>query len=113
MNQKNKIILLAYTALLFSGGFIGYIKSHSLMSLIASMTFSIVLMTLYFLDKRIKNVVSYVAFTLVLLDSFFSYRFIKTLKIMPSGIFAIITFLTIVLFIKSSDRIQNKAQRGP
>lgn len=113
MNKKNKLILSVYTVLLVAGGFIGYMKSHSLMSLVMAGLFSTIFMILMLFDKAIPKAISYASFSLILLDSFFTYRFLKTWKIVPSLAFALITFITVILFIKVSDPIQNKARRAP
>jgi uncharacterized membrane protein (UPF0136 family) len=113
MNKKNKLILSIYTLILFSGGIIGYFKSHSLMSLITSCGFSIAFIFLMTFHKKITKSVSYSSFLLIFLDSFFTYRFLKTWKVMPSLALAVLTFCTVILFIKSSDPLQNKARRAP
>jgi uncharacterized membrane protein (UPF0136 family) len=113
MNKKNKNIIIGYALLLLVGGFMGYAKSHSLSSIIMATSFSSILFSLVLISKKLKNVVAYTTVTLLLLDSFFTYRFLKTFKIMPAGGFAILTFIVIIAFIKVSDPIQNKAQRAP
>jgi uncharacterized membrane protein (UPF0136 family) len=113
MNKTNKTLLIVYTLLLLSGGFMGYMKTHSQVSLVMSGAFSAVLLSLLLMSKKIKNSVSYVAMVLLCIDSFFTYRFLKTWKLMPSGLFAAITFLALITFIKTSDQTQNKVQREP
>lgn len=113
MNKKNKLILSIYTLTLLSGGLVGYFKSHSLMSLIASGSFSFAFICLMIFDKKMSKAISLASFLLIFLDSFFTYRFLKTWKVMPSLALAILTFITVILFIKASDPLQNKAQRAP
>lgn len=113
MNKKNIFILSIYTIILFSGGFIGYMKSKSMMSLIMASSFSLAFVFMMLFHKKITKAVSYSSFLLIFLDSFFTYRFIKTWKVMPSLALAILTFATVIVFIKSSDPLQNKARRAP
>lgn len=113
MNKKNKLILSLYTVILLSGGIMGYIKSQSIMSLITAGFFSVSFIFLLIFNQKIKKSISLASFLLIFLDSFFTYRFIKTWKIMPSLALAILTFVTVILFIKSSDQLQNKARREP
>lgn len=91
----------------------GYFKSQSLMSLLTSSVFSITFICLMIFHKRIVKAVSLSSFLLIFLDSFFTYRFLKTWKIMPSLALALFTFITVILFIKVSDPLQNKARRVP
>lgn len=113
MNLKHKIILIIYTICLLAGGSLGYIKTGSLMSLVASVSFSFILLTLLAANKKIKANVVYVSLVLLLIDLIFTYRYFQSFKFFPAGAFAIITFITLILFIKVSDRPQNKAPRGP
>lgn len=113
MNNKNKLILSAYSILLFTGGIIGYLKSHSVASLIMATMFCLSFVILMLFHKKIKNTVSFASVLLIFLDSFFMYRFLKTWKVMPSLAMALFTFFTVIIFIKSSDRLQKTAQRAP
>lgn len=113
MNKKNRALLLAYVGILFVGGLMGYSQGGSQISLIMASLFSLILLLLMGFARRIDKSVSYIAFTLLVLDSFFTYRFLKTWKFIPSGLFSLVTFGVIILFLKFSGRTQNKARREP
>jgi uncharacterized membrane protein (UPF0136 family) len=113
MNPKSKIILLSYIALLSAGGVMGYIKSGSLMSLVMSQAFGLALLALVLLCKKIQKPLTYISMVLLFIDSFFTYRFLKTWKIMPSGIFALLTFCVLVVVLKTNGQLRNKARRAP
>lgn len=113
MNIKHKLIILIYTVLLLVGGSLGYVKTGSIASLIASVGFAFILLTLLAANKRLKSSVVYTSLVLLMIDLIFTYRYLKAYKFFPAGAFAIITFVTLILFIQVSDRPQKKAPRGP
>lgn len=113
MNKKNRAIIWVYSTMLILGGLIGFTKSGSLASLIMSSSLGAILMGLTLFAKRIRASITWTTVVLLFIDSFFTYRFLKTWKFMPAGAFALITFAALIAFIKVSDPLQNRARRGP
>jgi len=108
MNKKQKFILSTYICLLTLGGIMGYVKSGSVMSLVMSLSLSGLFLAMMVLATKIKNSLSYTTFFLLAVDLFFTYRFLKTSKFMPAGLFAIITFMVLIFFIRASKKLKAK-----
>ncbi len=107
MNMSAWTVLI-YALLILVGGMIGYNQAHSLPSLIAGVTFSLLLFACAIgMFKR-----SILAYTLsmvfiLLLTFFFTYRYVLTAKFMPSGMMAIISAICF-LFILTRARKKTK-----
>jgi len=87
-----------YTALLLGGGFMGYLKKDSLPSLIMGVVFSLFLTVFtYHYSKGKKWAGSWLLMTVLVLDSFFSWRYIKTHSLMPAGLFTILSSILLVI----------------
>ena len=86
-------VLWIYIILLVLGGLMGFSKAKSKISLIASVTFAIIL-SLFAL-----NVVpfQYHWIPLLVLLAMFGSRFAKSKKFMPSGLMLILTILALAL----------------
>jgi len=104
MNKKSKMIIYIYVAILLLGGAIGFFKSGSMMSVLASIFFSALLLCCQAFIKGKKESLISTVITLVVLDSFFAYRYALTNKFMPAGIMSLVTFVFIVMFMKSSKK---------
>lgn len=87
-------ILWIYIGLLVVGGFIGYLKAKSQVSLITSLAFA-GLLTLCALNLFVPGV-EYALLGLLLVV--FVIRFVKTKKFMPSGMLMALTIVTLVLY---------------
>ncbi len=94
MQQYANVILWIYIVLLFIGGMIGYLKANSKASLIASASFAAVLI-LCNINVIFKPEAADIV--LVILLIFFSLRLIKSKKMMPNGMMAILTIVTLAL----------------
>lgn len=93
-------LLWIYIGLLLVGGFIGYLKAKSQISLITSLVFAGLLALC-----AVKLFVPGVEYGLLgLLLVVFCFRFIKTKKFMPSGMLMSVTILTLVLYAILSTR---------
>ena len=87
-------ILWIYIVLLVAGGIMGFVKAGSKMSLLTSLAFAAVL-GLY--NVGFIKVQHFADIILALLIVFFGWRFAKTKKIMPMGMMAILTAITLAL----------------
>lgn len=82
----------AFALLLIFGGFYGFIKAHSVMSLVISSIFGLSLLLCTLLIHKEKIPALYIATSCVcFLHIFFLYRFFKTFKFMPAGLFVLLT----------------------
>lgn len=95
------IFILVYTALLLTGGLIGYFKAHSTPSLLMGIlsTFFLILFTvLYQKSSKLgaRRAGYGLLFTVVILDAFFSWRWIKTLALFPAGFFSILSTILLI-----------------
>lgn len=102
MNKKSKLIIYIYSSLLLLGGLMGYIMSKSTASLIASFVSAIALLGAITLISQKKAALITTVILLVLLDSFFAYRYALTSKFFPAGIMSLVTFAFIIVFMKKS-----------
>ena len=94
MQHYANVILWVYIVLLFIGGMIGYLKANSKASLIASASFAAVLI-LCNINVIFKPEAADIV--LVVLLIFFSVRLVKSKKMMPNGVMAILTIVTLAL----------------
>ena len=88
------IVLWIYIVLLVAGGLMGFLKAGSKMSLLMSCGFAAVLALA---NARVLKVNYLVDVTLAVLIVFFAMRFAKTKKMMPMGMMAILTVVTLAL----------------
>lgn len=95
------ILVVLYALLIFIGGMIGFAKAHSLPSLVMGITAALLLLGSAWGISRAHR---YGEITSLIiswgLTVFFSYRFYLSLKMMPAGMMAIVSFIvgTVVLF---------------
>ena len=87
------LILGIYVVLLVAGGLVGYLKAHSKISLITSVTFAALLLLaqVFFAARHGVEVL------LVLLLVVFGVRYAKGKKFMPAGLLAGLTTATLIL----------------
>lgn len=87
-----------YIILLLTGSFIGYYKAGSCASLAVGLPFS-ALLTLFTLlyRKGKKWAGQWLLLTVLILDSFFSWRFMKTHALFPAGVFTILSSILLVI----------------
>lgn len=84
-------ILWVYIGLLLVGGLMGFIKAGSKASLIASTVFGAVLAL--FALGYLPFIYNWIV--LAFLAAFFAYRWGKSKKVMPNGVMAILSLVTI------------------
>jgi len=97
--MKPETILWIYIVLLVIGGFIGFLKAKSRISLISSIIFAVVL-GFVAIDKP--NPVFSVEWSwgiLSFLALIFLVRLLRTKKFMPSGMMLLVTAVTIVAMV--------------
>jgi uncharacterized membrane protein (UPF0136 family) len=101
--------IFIYTALLLTGSFIGYYKAGSVASLGMGLLFGSLLVLFTLLYKKGKNGAGQcLLLTVLVLDSFFSWRFMKSHALLPAGLFAILSsILLIIIYLQTKKRVSN------
>ena len=101
------ILILLYCAVLLSGSLIGYLKAGSLASLIAGSVSLLFLILFTLLYRKGKRWAGYgLIFTTLLLDAFFTFKFIKTFAFFPAGLLTLLsTILLIVIALHLSKKL--------
>ena len=103
--KRNGYLLLTYGLLVFSGGLMGFIKKGSTPSLVAGGLFGLALLWASVLHFTYRKWGVYLAFSLMLLlEAFFSYRYIMTEAFIPSGLMLILNSTFVVLMVISLSR---------
>lgn len=82
-------IILVYVALLLGGGWMGFRKAGSRVSLITSAVAAVILLATLALPAGVAGIVRHVVFGLLL--AAFIVRLAKTRKFMPSGLLVLLT----------------------
>ncbi len=91
-------LILIYTALILAGSLIGFFKAGSCPSLIAGVISTIALALCTFLYHRgVKGAGYGLLFIVLVLDSFFTWRFIKTVAFVPSGLLSLISTILLII----------------
>ncbi len=99
-SSKASLMLFIYAFIVMLGGIIGFIKAHSGASLMMGLLFGTLLMVSAFAVYKRKVVGIWISLALVLiLDAFFTYRFMQTLRFLPSGLFSLLSLITLFLMI--------------
>ena len=93
MANSADIILSVYVVLLIAGGLIGFLKANSKMSLIMSVAFAAPLALSIALSWPPLVALGLLGF----LCLFFGMRFSKSKKLMPAGVMAMLSLITLVL----------------
>lgn len=106
MNKhRSALFVIAFGILIGIGGLIGYLKAHSMPSLIAGFVSGLALLVSGLAMMK-KSVLGY--FTACLLTAlllfFFGYRFLQTGKLAPTGIMALASLGMFILLITSKMR---------
>jgi uncharacterized membrane protein (UPF0136 family) len=92
--RKFAIPISLFAVILIIGGFMGFIKAQSLVSLIVSSVFGcILLISAVFIYKDKLPGLYTATFSILVLHLFFLYRFFKTFKLMPAGLMVLLTTL--------------------
>jgi uncharacterized membrane protein (UPF0136 family) len=98
--------IFIYVALLLGGSFYGYYKAASIASLVMGVSFAILITIFTLLLRQGKAWAGQVLLVVVLaLDFAFSWRYMKTHKLMPAGLFSILTsILLIIIYLRLKKR---------
>ncbi len=100
MFKKSGFFLLIYSFLVFSGGCAGFVMKKSLPSLLAGGIFGLLFLWASTLSFAARKQGIYLGFVLlILLEGFFSYRFITSRQLFPSGLMVLLTSLWIFFLI--------------
>lgn len=101
-------VIWVYCIILFIGGFIGFMKTNSLVSLVTASLFAGMLARYAYImwtETLPKSVLGYrmtIVFLVTLL-AFFSYRLAMTHKMMPAGMMTLVTFAVLIyIWLKKS-----------
>lgn len=89
-----QLILWIYIALLVLGGFMGFLKAKSKVSLIMSLAFAGALALVNLAILKVPNLADILLGLLILV---FLMRYAKTKKVMPAGMMLIVTATTLIL----------------
>jgi len=96
-----KIILAVFGVLMLGGGFMGYAKAGSKMSLIMGIVSSIVIFAGLYLSKSNRQMgYGLISMMSVLLVVTFIIRLVKTGSFMPSGMLVILSIIAVIVSIK-------------
>ena len=107
------LIILLYSILVFAGGLTGYILKNSLSSLLMGGLFALSLVFTSVHTLAFRKWGLYVSFGLILLlDAFFSYRFVITQVFFPAGLMLFISTLTLIILILKLRKL-NHASKNP
>lgn len=91
-------ITFFYGLFIFVGGLIGYLKAESIISLIMGILFGVLLIicSIGMLKDRLFPAYMGILLTLIL-DAFFTYRFMMTYTFMPSGLMCVVSLVVLVI----------------
>lgn len=98
--RTRKFIVWTYAAIILVGGVIGATKAHSKASLITSLIASTLLFLFAYGMKKKERLCLYGSAAVILvLDAFFTYRFLSTLHFIPSGMMSVVSFLALAALV--------------
>jgi uncharacterized membrane protein (UPF0136 family) len=88
-NMKlNGLVVLLYGLIILVGGIMGHVKAGSNASLISGLLFgSILIASAWLILLNKKSGLIFALFSTVILDGFFTFRFLFTKKFLPPGFF--------------------------
>jgi uncharacterized membrane protein (UPF0136 family) len=101
-------LISLYGILILVGGFIGHAKAGSTASLVMGALFGTLLLIAAgcMFSKRLHQKGTYFALVLTLiLDGFFSYRYISSMKFMPSGMLALVSLGVMLILVSHLRRL--------
>jgi len=95
------IVLAVYGVLMLGGGFMGYAKAGSMMSLIMGIVSSIVIFAgLYLSKSNTRMGYGLISMMSAILAVTFIIRLVKTGSFMPSGMLVILSIIAVIVSIK-------------
>lgn len=107
--MNTRTLLLCYSLIVFIGGIIGFIKAHSIASLVSGCSFASLILTSSILLKQYEEFGKKMALTLAaFLALFFAYRFFTSLTFFPSGIMSLISLSVFLIVLKNKKKSQLK-----
>jgi len=109
--KLNGIVILIYGIIILTGGIMGHIKAASTASLASGIIFGLLLILssgMIFLNKKSGLILALVS--TFLLDGFFSFRFMLTKKLIPSGLLCFLSLL-ILVFLVTRMRIPKQSKK--
>ncbi|MGE0199082.1 MAG: TMEM14 family protein [Simkaniaceae bacterium] len=93
-------IILVYSILVFAGGLLGFIMKKSLPSLLGGGLFGLALVLTSIQTFILRKWGLYASFGLILLlDAFFSYRYLISYAFFPSGLMLLLSTVTLIILI--------------
>ncbi len=98
--KSNAWIVLIYAVIVLAGGLAGYATMGSKISLYAGCT-SFILLGISSIGIYKAKTFGYMAalILILILDAFFTFRYMNTLKFIPSGLMALLSLLTLLILI--------------
>ncbi|WP_194847139.1 TMEM14 family protein [Candidatus Neptunochlamydia vexilliferae] len=112
--KKIGVTVLLYSILVFAGGVMGFATKKSLPSLLAGGTFGLALLFSSVKVLTFRRWGLYASLILLLLlDAFFSYRFLLTQALFPAGMMLIVTTATLILLLFQLRTSKSDSQRFP
>lgn len=98
--QTMAMVVWGYAVLMATGGVIGYVKVHSKASLISGVGFGLLLLASgYGVWEGSRDSLGASAVIAALLVILFAIRVVKTRKLVPAGVLAVLSVLTLVIFL--------------
>ena len=111
--KKIGVITLIYALFVFSGGVTGFIMKQSMPSLIMGSLFGL---SLLYLSIKVMTFHRWGLVTtiilILLLDAFFSYRFVVTQTLFPAGAMLILTTATLLILMFVLKKLGSVAKSG-
>lgn len=105
MKQKS-LLIGCYALFILAGGITGYVLAGSLMSIVVSSLFTLLLLSCcYFISQGSMTAYNFATLLVGCLFFFFAYRFSITFKIAPAGIMTMLSFGLLVNLLISRKRI--------
>lgn len=103
--KKAALITFVYALIIFAGGLVGHLKAKSTVSLIMGIIYGILLIFAAIGMYKDKLLPTYFGLILILmLDAFFTYRWLISFQFMPAGLMTLISIaalLAVVLLVKN------------
>ncbi len=107
--RKIGVTVLLYSILVFAGGVMGFAIKKSLPSLLAGGVFGLALLFSSVKTLTFRRWGLYSSFILMLLlDAFFSYRFLLAQTLFPAGMMLIVTTAALIFLILQLRRLPGK-----
>jgi len=91
-------ITLFYGLIVIAGGIVGYLKAHSMASIVmGSIAGFLLLLSALGMMGKLASLAHLALIITFILDAFFTYRWVLSMKFMPSGVMSIISTIVLVI----------------